>query len=54
LDVADSKSPMSVEVTVESGSRKPGASFLFCVRRINKDEKLEEPQLPPSQLALGE
>jgi hypothetical protein len=54
LDVADSKFPMSVEVTVESGSRRPGVSFLFCVRRINNYEKLEDPQLPPSQLELGE
>jgi hypothetical protein len=54
LDVADSKFPMSVEVTVESGSRKPGASFLFCVRHVNKNEKLGESQLPPSQLQLDE
>jgi hypothetical protein len=52
LDAADSKLPMSVEVTVESGSRKPGASFLFCVRRVNEHEKLDVSHLPPAQLQL--
>jgi hypothetical protein len=54
LDVADSKFPMSIEVTVESGPRRAGASFLFCIRRIDKNEQLEESPLPPSQLQLGE
>jgi hypothetical protein len=55
VDEADSKLPMSVEVTVESGSRKPGATFFFCVRRVNKGDKPEPLRpLPPAQLQLDE